>query len=151
MPRNCARHPLRVLNEACIELSVKRVIFHNLLTPEEALNKLLGYVRVLDAETVDIEETYMRVLAADVYSNMDVPPFDRATMDGYAVRAEDTFNVDELHPARLKLVGGINAGDVPNMEVTRGTTAEIATGAPMPKGANAVIPVEYTKAEGERW
>ncbi|WP_229657706.1 molybdopterin biosynthesis protein [Thermocladium modestius] len=127
---------------------MKRVIFHNLLTPEEALNKLLGYVRVLDAETVDIEETYMRVLAADVYSNMDVPPFDRATMDGYAVRAEDTFNVDELHPARLKLVGGINAGDVPNMEVTRGTTAEIATGAPMPKGANAVIPVEYTKAEG---
>lgn len=127
---------------------MKRVIFHDLLTPEEAMNRLMAYIKVLDTEVVNIEDSYMRVLATDIYAGIDVPPFDRATMDGYALKAEDTFNVDELHPTKLRLIGEINAGDAPQLEVTNGTAVEIATGAPLPRGANAVIPVEYTKIEG---
>ena len=66
---------------------MKRVIFHDLLTPEEAMNRIMAHIKVLDAEMINIEDSYMRVLATDIYAEIDVPPFDRATMDGYAVRA----------------------------------------------------------------
>ncbi len=127
----------------------KRVIFHELKTPEEALRIIEQYVKPMPVEYVPLEESYMRVLADDVYAKVDVPPFDRATMDGYAVSAEDTFGVDELHPRGLRIIGTVNAGDSELPTVHRGEAVEIATGAPLPPGANAVIPVEYTKVEGD--
>jgi len=75
---------------------------------------------------------------------IDVPSFDRATMDGFAVVTEDTFSAQEDKPAKLKIVGKVEAGDEPDIEVRRGEAAEIATGAPMPKGADAVVMVEQT-------
>ncbi len=119
---------LRTMSEAG-----KRVIFHELLTPEEALSKVFSTVRIepLGTEVVSIEESYGRVLAKDVYSRIDVPPFDRATMDGFAVRAEDTFGADELNPIRLKVIGNVETGGAEELpQVNHGEAVEIATGAP---------------------
>ncbi len=129
----------------------RRVIFHELLTPEEALNKVFSTVNVepLGTEVVRIEDSYGRVLARDIYSGIDVPPFDRATMDGFAVRAEDTFGADELNPIKLRVIGNVETGAEELPEVNPGEAVEIATGAPMPPGANAVVMVEYTKRRGD--
>lgn len=89
-------------------------------------------------------------MAEDVVAEIDVPPFDRALMDGYAVRSEDTYLADEDNPVTLKVVGSIRAGDSPSMEVKRGEAVEIATGAPIPRGCDAVVMVEYTEGEGDR-
>ncbi|ADY01488.1 molybdenum cofactor synthesis domain [Vulcanisaeta moutnovskia 768-28] len=128
----------------------KRVIFHELLTPEEALSKVFSAVKVepLGTEIIRIEESYGRVLARDVYSRIDVPPFDRATMDGFAVRAEDTFGADELNPVRLRVIGNVETGVEELPQINHGEAVEIATGAPMPPGANAVVMVEYTRRDG---
>ncbi|MGC9179141.1 MAG: molybdopterin biosynthesis protein [Vulcanisaeta sp.] len=128
----------------------KRVIFHELLTPEEALSKVFSAVKVepLGTEVIRIEESYGRVLARDVYSRIDVPPFDRATMDGFAVRAEDTFGADELNPVRLRVIGNVETGVEELPQINHGEAVEIATGAPMPPGANAVVMVEYTRRDG---
>jgi len=76
---------------------------------------------------------------------MDVPSFDRAAMDGFAIMAEDTFRADEQHPVKLKVVAEAQAGDSSAHSVSKGQTIEIATGAPIPRGADAVVMVEFTK------
>jgi putative molybdopterin biosynthesis protein len=129
---------------------MKRVIFHDLLTPEEALKKVEENfeVKPVGIEEVPLAQALSRVLAEDVMAEVDVPPFDRSTMDGYAVRARDTFGAMEERPVRLRVVDRVEAGRVSEKEVAEGEAMEIATGAPLPKGADAVVPVEYTKREG---
>lgn len=100
-------------------------------------------------EEVDLLEAVNRVLAEDVVAEIDVPPFDRALMDGYAVRSEDTYLAQEDNPVTLKVVGSIRAGDTPDIQVKRGEAVEIATGAPIPKGCDAVVMVEYTERDGD--
>jgi molybdopterin molybdotransferase len=89
-----------------------------------------------------------RVLAADVISDRDVPPFARAGMDGYAVRAEDTFGATRYEPRILTVVEKIYTGEMPARAIGPGEAAEIATGAPMPEGADAVVMVEETERAG---
>ncbi|MBA3269031.1 MAG: molybdenum cofactor biosynthesis protein [Acidobacteria bacterium] len=89
-----------------------------------------------------------RVLACDIISNRDVPPFARAGMDGYAVVAEDTFGASRYEPRTLRVVEKVYTGQVPSRPVGPGQAAEIATGAPMPDGANAVVMVEETERAG---
>lgn len=91
-----------------------------------------------------------RVLAEDVISKINVPPFDRAAYDGYAVLASDTFGAGEDAPVELICVGEIRAGTWPKRRLRRGKCIEIATGAPMPKGSDAVVMSEYTIADGKR-
>ncbi|ACB39780.1 molybdopterin biosynthesis protein [Pyrobaculum neutrophilum] len=122
-----------------------RVIFHNLVTLEEASSALLKFAKPLGSEEVDIAEAYGRVLSRDVVAQVDVPPFDRSTVDGYAVVAESTYGASELTPVELKVVGRVEAGGWPNVEVRQGEAVEVATGAPLPRGANAVVMVEYTQ------
>ncbi|MFZ3385380.1 MAG: molybdopterin biosynthesis protein, partial [Candidatus Methanoperedens sp.] len=93
---------------------------------------------------VDIEDALGHILAMDVVSEVDVPPFTRASMDGYAVYASDTYAAREERPIRLKIVGSIQAGIDPGIFLRKGEAAEIATGAVMPEGADAVVMVEYT-------
>ncbi|MCS7131884.1 MAG: molybdopterin-binding protein, partial [Hadesarchaea archaeon] len=93
---------------------------------------------------VPLEEAGGRILAEDVTSKMDLPPFDRAAVDGYAVRAADTFGADEEAPVELMCIGSVQAGDHPRLSVRKRQCVEIATGAPMPRGADAVAMVEYT-------
>jgi molybdopterin molybdotransferase len=99
-------------------------------------------------ERIPLVQANGRVLAADVLSDRDVPPFSRAGMDGYAVVAEDTFGASRYEPKTLRVVEKIYTGQVPTTVVGRGQTAEIATGAPMPEGADAVVMVEETERAG---
>ena len=127
-----------------------RKVFKDVISIEEAIKKFYEYYKPEPKiEVVDLLNSAGRVAAEDVYASIDVPPFDRATMDGFAVRAENTFDADEDNPVRLKLVGKIEAGESASFEVADGCTTEIATGAVMPKGANAVVMVEYTRQVGE--
>jgi len=95
-------------------------------------------------EHVPLSEACEHVLAKDVIAHIDVPPFNRATVDGYAVKAKDTFGADETNPITLKIRGRINVGESPQTIVENGSAAEIATGAPMPQGADAVTMFEHT-------
>jgi len=95
-------------------------------------------------ERVPLDEADGRVAAADVVSIHDVPPFDRAAMDGYAVRAEDTFGAGRHEPRVLVAIEKVLTGQVPARPLESGQCSEIATGAPMPAGADAVVMVEET-------
>jgi molybdopterin molybdotransferase len=90
-----------------------------------------------------------RVAARDILAAMDVPPFDRAAMDGYAVVAEDTFGASTHAPRTLTCVDRVFTGQVPSRGVGRGQCIEIATGAPMPDGSDAVVMVEETERDGD--
>ncbi|NJD99758.1 molybdopterin molybdenumtransferase MoeA [Thermococcus sp. LS1] len=116
---------------------------------EEALKVIDSFPLKPEIEEVSLEEALGRVLAEDIVSPIDVPPFDRATVDGYAVRAEDTFMASESEPVRLKVIGEINAGDTPTIELKPGESVYISTGAPLPKGADAVIQFEDVDREGD--
>jgi putative molybdopterin biosynthesis protein len=109
--------------------------------------------RVIDcaprpAQTLPVEAALGRVLAEDVRAEVDVPGFDRSNMDGFAVRAEDTYGASEEEPVRLALnAESIPTGVAPSLEVARGTATPIATGGMLPRGADAVVPVEFTDIE----
>ena len=96
-------------------------------------------------ERVPIREANNRVLAEAAVSARDVPPFDRAAMDGYAVVAADTFGAGRYDPKVLRAIEKVYTGQVPTRRVTHGECIEIATGAPMPDGADAVVMVEETE------
>ncbi len=125
-----------------------RKVFRKLAKLEEVL-KILSKYEFTGFEEVAIEGALGRVLAEDVYSEVDVPSFDRAALDGYAVRAEDTFGADEDRPSSLKVIGKAAAGHPFLGEVGPNEAVEVATGAPLPRGANAVVMEEYTSREGD--
>jgi len=120
-----------------------------MLSVEDALMQILDAFDPLESERVPILESLGRVLAEDVYADVDIPPHDNSSMDGYAVRAADTAGASRKSPSRLIVIGGTPAGYVPEKEVAPGTTICIMTGAPIPPGADAVVKVEDTEAEGE--
>jgi molybdopterin molybdotransferase len=96
-------------------------------------------------ERVRIDEADGRVAGAGAFAPFDVPPFDRAAMDGYAVFAEDTFGAGRYEPRTLQCVETVYTGQMPTRTLARGECIEIATGAPMPEGADAVVMVEETE------
>jgi len=105
----------------------------------------------LPAEEVTLDDALGRVLADDLRAPHDVPPFDRAIVDGWALIAGDVFSAGETSPAPLvRLAGSIHAGVDPTVEIVAGSTIEIATGGVVPRGANAVQMVERSDVEGER-
>lgn len=99
----------------------------------------------LPSELVPIRGALNRILAEDVRADMSVPPFEKSAMDGYAVVAEDTFGSSQTNPSLLKLTGESKIGELPRIVLKRGETAAIATGAPLPQGADAVVMVEDAK------
>lgn len=115
-----------------------------MLSVEQALEKILGYVAVLEVEPRPVLDCLGQVLAEDVYSTIDIPPLDNSAMDGYAVRAEDTRGVTEQSPRLLRVIDTIAAGSISECEVEPGTTARIMTGAPVPRGADSVVRFEDT-------
>ena len=122
----------------------ERKEFRDLSSPEEARDAIASLDLSPGTERVPLREARGRVLAERVDAELDVPGFDRASMDGYAVRARDTFGADEADPAELELVGAVHAGVEPDVRVEGGTAVEISTGAVMPPGADAVVMVERT-------
>lgn len=117
---------------------------------EEARRLLADVIAPIDrTERVSIDDANGRVLARSIASSTDVPPFDRAAMDGYAVIAEDTFGASAGEPAALRLVDRVFTGQITSTTVTRGTCIEVATGAPLPDGADAVVMAEETDRSGD--
>src|SRR5712671_4238816 len=117
---------------------------------EEARRRLDAAVApITRAERVPLAAAGWRVAAEDVASPIDVPPFARAAMDGYAVVAADTASATEAAPVTLRVVEQIYTGRTPSQPVGRGACAEIATGAPLPSGADAVVMVEQTAKVGD--
>jgi len=111
---------------------------------DRALEMLLDRVEVLGTEEVPLMEAGGRVTARDIRAPMDSPPFDRSAMDGYAVRGEDTFGAALGNPIYFRVVGEVQMGALPELEVGEFEAARIMTGAPMPRGADAVVMFEYT-------
>ena len=130
---------------------MKRVIFHRLVTPEEALEKLRKHVKMepIGVEEVSLTEAYGRVLAENVKSPIDVPPFTRSTVDGYAVRSMDVTGARDDNPVKLKLVGKVEAGEEAKTALGPKECVEVSTGAPLPPNADAVVMVEYTRRIGD--
>lgn len=123
--------------------------FTTTISLDEARRRLDEHVRpIARMERVDLADAVGRVAAADVISAMDVPPFARSAMDGYAVVAADTRDASNASPAVLRVLDRIFTGQMPTSTVARGTCAEIATGAPLPPGADAVVMVEETRSGG---
>ena len=119
--------------------------FFKVVSPEDAKEALQGF-RALGAESVSSFDAVGRVLACEVRSPVDLPDFPRATMDGYALRASDSFGASEAIPAYLDVVGQVPMGAAPGFSVGRGEAARILTGGMVPEGADAVVMEEFTSA-----
>lgn len=118
---------------------------------DEALRQILqAAMPVASTETLAAHGIDGRVLAEDVLADEDVPAFDRAAMDGYAVLAADTQAAAQASPVGLRRLGRVFTGEVSTSTITTGTCIEVATGAPLPDGADAVVMVEHTSRDGDR-
>ncbi|MCX8153319.1 MAG: molybdopterin-binding protein [Candidatus Bathyarchaeota archaeon] len=125
-------------------------MFRQLMTLDEAkriIDAQLG-LKTLGAEEISLLQAYNRVLAEDVVATLDIPPFNRSTVDGYAVKAADTFGAEENQPVHLQICGSVSVGEAPKIIINAGEAAAIVTGAPLPEGADAVVMVEDTDIEG---
>jgi len=115
-----------------------------MISVEQALDKILNYVHVLEAEERPILECLGQVLAEDVYSSLNVPPLDNSAMDGYAVQSGDTRGASQQSPRFLRVIDTVAAGSMAGCEVEPGTAVRIMTGAPIPEGADSVVIFEDT-------
>ncbi len=116
------------------------------ISVREAVERGLAAVDVTPAEEVLLQESLGRVLAEDVTSPVNQPPWDNSAMDGYAARADDLAGASAEHPVRLRVVDQIPAGGFPSRPIGAGEAVKIMTGAPVPEGADSVIRVEHTDA-----
>ena len=121
-----------------------------MLTPEEAQQKVLEQIRPLGVERVPLLDALGRLLAGDVSATYNNPPLDNSAMDGYAVRYDDIKAATAEQPARLEMIEEIPAGQIGQKTVASGQTSRIMTGAPLPAGADTVIRVEDTRADGNK-
>lgn len=116
----------------------------DLLNVDDAVARILATIEPLPAERVALYDALGRVLAEPVIADLSLPPFANSSMDGFAVRAADVAAASEANPASLRVVADIPAGASPTRMISAGEAARIMTGAPMPPGADAVVPVEQT-------
>jgi putative molybdopterin biosynthesis protein len=123
--------------------------FRSLISLDEAISVVLSHVPRTEASSVPLQHALGCVLAEKVISNINVPGFNRASMDGYAVQARDTLDSREDRPVSLKLVGSIPMGTRPEVRLESGQAAEVSTGSMMPEGGDAVVMVEYCDAEDD--
>lgn len=118
----------------------------SLIPLDEAKKLVEEYVQPIERkERIPLSDLLFRVLAEDIVSRIDVPPYDRSAMDGYAVRAADTFSAGKFEPVELRCIGVVHAGEVPSKKIGAGECMQIATGAMIPEGADAVVMVENTE------
>ena len=122
--------------------------FKKLLSRVEATDIILESVQRVDRiETIPIEGASGRVLSGDIVAGFNVPPFDRSSMDGYGVKAEDTYGASNFNPIKLKLMGVQHAGEKFSGVIGKGECVQVATGSPVPDGCDSVVMVEYTKTD----
>jgi len=123
--------------------------FFKVKTVEEVLSIINGF-DTLDAEQVPLDQAVSRVIAQAVVAKEDIPQFDRSAMDGYAVRAQDTFGATEALPALFDIVGEVSMGQPPDFEIAPGQAARVWTGGMIPQGSDAVVMVEYARLVDEK-
>ena len=121
-----------------------------MLTPEEACDIVLAHIAPLGIERVSLLDSTGRVLARDVLARRDNPPHDNSAMDGFAVRFADAQGATAEQPITLQVVEDIPAGTVPQKALEPGQASRIMTGAIVPEGADAIVPVEDTRSQGEQ-
>jgi len=121
-----------------------------MLTPPQALSLILEQVTPGTSRLMPLDQVLGLAVAADIHSHATVPPFTNSAMDGYTVRAGDAAEASPEHPVRLRVIGDLAAGGVPQRALEAGEALRIMTGAPMPEGADAVVPVEET-TRGPEW
>jgi molybdopterin molybdotransferase len=120
-------------------------MFLSTLMPVKKAQKIIySSLKKVGVENISLEDAHRRVLSEELISQLNSPPFKRSAMDGYAIRAEDTFGFSETKPAKLRIIDSIGAGQVSNQVVKNGEAVKISTGAPIPEGANSVVMEEYT-------
>jgi molybdopterin molybdotransferase len=115
-----------------------------LLSVEEARARILSQFQPIASETIALTQSTNRILAMDIVAADDLPPFDNSSMDGFAIRAADSSSATSASPLTLQVVADIPAGSTPKVFLATGEAARIMTGAQMPNGADAVVPVEDT-------
>ncbi|RBQ22681.1 hypothetical protein ALNOE001_16410 [Candidatus Methanobinarius endosymbioticus] len=120
-----------------------------LIPMSNALNILDENQIIMKTEKIKLEDSYLRVLAENINSFHDSPPFDKSAMDGYALIAEDTFGASSNVIKKLNIIDQIGAGDFSNKKISSGEVIRIATGAPIPEGADTVLMEEYTLINNE--
>jgi putative molybdopterin biosynthesis protein len=133
---------------AAVRNAARQEQFLEVVSPEEAQKRFAAHIDLapFPAESVALDTALNRVLAHDVAAPLDVPPFDRSGVDGFAVRAEDLAKASEASPLRLQLNNEVIAcGHAPTIEVAPGMTSTIATGGMLPRGAGAVVMIEQTE------
>src|SRR6185503_3168774 len=121
--------------------------FLTLLPPDAARDLLFTHLPTpkIDSESMEVTSSLGRVLAEDIVAPHPLPDFQRTTVDGYAVRARDTFGASDSLPTYLTLIGEVPMGDAPSFELSEGQCGLIHTGGMLPKGADAVVMLEYTQ------
>jgi molybdopterin molybdotransferase len=130
------------------------MISQSMISVEEALDRVLALVGMLGPEEKPILDAVGQVLAEDVVAGFNIPPLDNTAMDGYACRAADTTGASPENPVRLRVVGELGAGYLFDDAIEPGTALRIMTGAPMPRGADTIVPFEETDEapkSGEGW
>jgi putative molybdopterin biosynthesis protein len=150
-PKSAGRDPDSDLL-AAIRRAARQEQFLEVVSAEEAHTRFMRRIDLapLPGETVGLAAALGRVLAADVAAPIDVPPFDRANVDGFALRSADTMGASDGAPRRFRLNGEvILCGHAPALEVTAGSATTIATGAVIPRGADAVVMIEHTDLADE--
>lgn len=118
--------------------------FFKVQTPQQLLSKISRF-KPLSSEMVGIDDALYRVLAEDITSSVNLPEFPRSTVDGYALKAKDTYGATEKNPSIIKIVGEIQMGEISDIEIKDGEAVKVATGGLVPKGADAVEMIEYTE------
>ena len=116
----------------------------DMISVEEAREKILEHFVTLDSKSVSILDSLGLVVSESVKSPLNIPPFNNSAMDGYAVISEDTKLASSDHVVNLKILETIKAGSVPSEKVIKGTASRIMTGAPIPEGADSIVPLEDT-------
>ncbi len=126
---------------------LRKIGFSRLTPLEDALEKLFSRIQLNPMEEIEVYKSLNRILAIDIVSEMDIPPFDRSAMDGYAIKAEDSFKASPRKPKMIRLVGTIEIGESSTFKLNKDEGIRISTGAPIPEGADAVVKIEDTEIE----
>lgn len=124
--------------------------FHSLIPLDEARSIVLQHLPAAGTARVPLSQAAGCILAEKIVSAIDVPGFSRASMDGFAVLAEDTIEAREDRPASLRLAGRVPMGRPPDVSISCGEAAEVSTGSMIPPGADAVVMIEHSQSEGDR-
>jgi molybdopterin molybdotransferase len=119
-----------------------------MISADQALAQVLESVARLGIERIPLRVAAGRILAEEIKSDREIPAFDNSAMDGFAVRAADVSGASERTPKRLKVIETVAAGTMPTVKVSEGEAVRIMTGAPVPQGADSIVPVERTRSSG---